>query len=47
MRKSSWLAWMGLLLLLAAAGCAQTNAASDNNKDPVFYGGVSSGGVRP
>jgi hypothetical protein len=39
------LGFVGLLLL--AAGCADNGTASDNDKPPVFYGGVSSGGSRP
>ena len=42
-----WLALIGLLLSIAAAGCAATDAASDNDKRGVLYGGVSAGGARP
>ena len=38
---------LGLLLLLTAAGCADTGANSDNDKRGVIYGGVSAGGTRP
>jgi hypothetical protein len=37
--------WLFLSLLLA--GCADTGAASDNDKRGVFYGGISGGGSRP
>ncbi|MBO0739445.1 MAG: hypothetical protein J2P48_23395 [Alphaproteobacteria bacterium] len=38
-----WLSGVMLVLTLLAAGCADSGAASDNDKRPVFYGGVSSG----
>ena len=38
---------VGLLLASLTAGCADSGAASDNDKRPVFYGGVSSGVSRP
>jgi hypothetical protein len=38
---------IGLLLTLSAVGCADTGAASDNNKRPVYYGGVTGGGTWP
>lgn len=41
------LGFIGLLLTLLATGCADSRAASDNDKRPVFYGGVSSGGSPP
>ncbi len=40
------LAVIGFLLLLMV-GCAETGATSDNDKRPVFYGGVNGGGTRP
>jgi hypothetical protein len=36
----------GLLLTLLSA-CADSGAASDNDKRPVFYGGVSGGHTGP
>jgi hypothetical protein len=42
-----WLALIGLVLSLSAAGCADPGTASDNDKHGVFYGGVSAGGARP
>jgi hypothetical protein len=47
MRIRRGFAVIGLLLALSAAGCADTGAASDNDKRGVFYGGVSAGGTRP
>jgi hypothetical protein len=41
------LALIGLLLTLLSAGCAATGATSDDDKHPVFYGGVNGGGTRP
>jgi len=35
------------LLSLLVAGCADTGAASDNDRRGVFYGGISGGGSRP
>ena len=42
-----WLAFIGLLLSLAVTGCADTGAASDNDKRGVFYGGISGGRTWP
>jgi hypothetical protein len=47
MRTRRGFAVIGLLLALLTAGCADTGAASDNDKRGVFYGGVSAGGTRP
>jgi hypothetical protein len=47
MRIRRSFAAIGLLLALLAAGCADTGAASDNDKRGVFYGGVSASGPRP
>jgi hypothetical protein len=47
MQTRSWLALVALLLALTAAGCADTAASSDNDRRPVFYGGVTGGGARP
>jgi hypothetical protein len=41
------LALIALLLTLLPAGCADSGASSDNDKHPVFYGGVNGGGSRP
>jgi hypothetical protein len=40
-----WFAIVGLLLPLLVAACSDAGTASDNGKRPVFYGGVSGGGV--
>jgi hypothetical protein len=47
MKRRHWFSVMALMLSLVAAGCADTGAASDNDKRGVFYGGVSAGGTRP
>src|SRR5437016_5077680 len=41
------LALIGLLLSLTLAGCADHSVTSDNDRRPVFYGGISGGGSRP
>jgi hypothetical protein len=41
------LALIGLLLTLWSAGCAETGTTSDNDKRPVFYGGVNGGVTQP
>lgn len=45
MRTRFWLSLIGLLLSLAAGGCADTGAAADNDTHGVFYGGVAGGGT--
>ena len=48
MTTRRWFAVMALLLAVLAASCAESGGAgSDNDKHPVFYGGVSAGGARP
>ena len=47
MKRRHWFSVMALMLSLVAAGCADSGAASDNDKRGVFYGGVSAGGTRP
>ena len=47
MRTTSLITVLGLLLSLLVAGCADTGAASDNDRRGVFYGGISAGGSRP
>ena len=42
-----WFALIGIVLSLAIAGCADTSAASDNDKRGVFYGGISGGRAWP
>jgi len=42
-----WFALIGMVLSLAMGGCADTSAASDNDKRGVFYGGVSGGHTWP
>jgi len=46
MKRRHWFSVMALMLSLVA-GCADSGAASDNDKRGVFYGGVSAGGTRP
>jgi hypothetical protein len=46
-RTMPLIAVLGLLLSLLVAGCADTGAASDNDRRGVFYGGISGGGSRP
>jgi hypothetical protein len=46
MRKPLF-ALIGLLLSLLAAGCADSGAASDDKRHPVFYGGTTGGGTWP
>jgi hypothetical protein len=43
----SWVALIALLLSLFFAGCVGSGAASDDDKHPVFYGGVTGGGSWP
>jgi hypothetical protein len=38
---------IALTLFLLAAGCADRDTSSDNDKRGGFYGGVSAGGTRP
>ena len=47
MKRGYWFSAMALVLLLMAAGCTDSGAASDNDKRGVFYGGVSTGGTLP
>lgn len=47
MRTRFSVALIGFVLALSAAGCADRDTASDNDKHGVFYGGVSAGGNRP
>jgi hypothetical protein len=42
-----WFALIGIVLSLVIAGCADTSAASDNDKRGVFYGGVFGGHAWP
>ena len=42
-----WFALIGIVLSFAMAGCADTSAASDNDKRGVFYGGISGGRAWP
>lgn len=42
-----WPALCGLLASLLTAGCADSGAASDNDKRGGFYGGMSGGGTWP
>jgi hypothetical protein len=45
---ASWLpALIGLLFLLSIAGCANDQAAADNDKRGGLYGGITGGGVWP
>jgi hypothetical protein len=41
-----WPPLLGLLAMLLAAGCANKDIASDNDKRGGFYGGISAGGTR-
>ncbi len=43
MEARCWFALIALVLSLAISGCADTSAASDDDKRGVFYGGVSGG----
>jgi hypothetical protein len=47
MKRKYWFSMIGLMLSLLAAGCADRDTASDNDKHGEFYGGVSAGGTRP
>ena len=47
MKPRFWFSVIALMLSLLAAGCADRDTASDNDKRGVFYGGVSAGGARP
>jgi hypothetical protein len=47
MRARFWFSAVGLLFALLSAGCADSGAASNNDKRPMFYGGVSGGGTWP
>jgi hypothetical protein len=47
MKRRFWLAAIGAVLVLSAAGCADNGAASGNDKQGVFYGGVSGGRTWP
>jgi hypothetical protein len=47
MKRSCWFAVIGFVLVLSAAGCADTGATSDNDKHGAFYGGVSGGRTWP
>lgn len=47
MKRTAWLALIGVCLFLLA-GCVESGGAgADSDKHPVFYGGVSGGGTRP
>jgi hypothetical protein len=46
-KRMTILGVIGLLLTLLVVGCADGGASSDNDKHPVFYGGVNGGGTRP
>jgi hypothetical protein len=43
----SWLALIGLVLSVLIGGCTASGTAADDDKHPVFYGGVTAGGTRP
>jgi hypothetical protein len=43
MNMRRWFALVGLLVALAAGGCADRGAVSDDHDRPVFYGGVTGG----
>lgn len=45
--RTRWPVLLVLLLSLLAAGCANNDAASDNDNRGVFYGGVTGGGSWP
>jgi len=47
MTRAALLALIGLCLSVLAASCADNGAASDSDKRPVFYGGVSGGHTAP
>jgi len=47
MKRRFWFSVIALMLSLMAAGCADPDSASDNDKRGVFYGGVSAGGTLP
>jgi len=48
MTTGCWFAVIAVLLAVLAAGCTDRGgASSDNDRHPVFYGGVSGGGTRP
>ena len=47
MRVRFRLGLVGLFLSLALAGCAESGAASGNDKRGVFYGGVTGGRTWP
>jgi hypothetical protein len=47
MNPAAWFIMIVLLLPLLVAGCADTGAASDNDKRGVFYGGISGGRTWP
>ena len=47
MRALCRLALIGLLISLLAAGCANSDAASDKDRHGSFYGGISGGGTWP
>ena len=48
MRRCCRFAVIAVLLAVFAPGCTDSGGAGpDNNRHPVFYGGVSGGGTRP
>jgi hypothetical protein len=48
MTTRCWFAVIAVLFAVLAAGCTDSGGAgSDNDRQPVFYGGVSGGGTRP
>jgi hypothetical protein len=42
-----WPAVIGLVLSVLIGGCTASGTAADDDKHPVFYGGVTAGGTRP
>jgi hypothetical protein len=45
--RARWPILLGLLMVLLAAGCADSSASPDSDKRGGFYGGVSGGGTWP
>jgi hypothetical protein len=47
MRKRSWFALLGVLVAVLLVGCAGPGGTSDDDRRPVFYGGVTGGHTSP
>jgi len=47
MKKRRWFALFGFLVAASLAGCAGPGGASDDDRRPVFYGGVTGGHTSP